>query len=74
MEDETQIKKVRELYSKVVEVQFGFMGEGEFRLQKIYSDVKKITIAYAMIVLCVAIVVQAVETALQNGNIELERH
>lgn len=41
MEDETQLKKVRELYSKLVEAQFSFMGKGEFCLQKIYSTVKK---------------------------------
>lgn len=40
MEDGTQLKKVRELYSKLVEAQFSFMGKGEFRLQKIYSTVK----------------------------------
>jgi hypothetical protein len=41
MEDGTQLKKVRELYSKLVEVQFGFMGKGEFCLQKIYFAVKE---------------------------------
>ena len=41
MEDGTQLKKVRELYSKLVEVQFSFMGKGEFRLQEIYSAVKE---------------------------------
>lgn len=41
MEDGTQLKKVRELYSNIVEVQFGFMGKGEFRLQDIYFAVKE---------------------------------
>ena len=41
MEDETQLKQVRELYSKLIEDQFSFMGKGEFHIQKIYSTVKK---------------------------------
>jgi hypothetical protein len=41
MKDGTQLKKVRELYSKLVEVQFGFMGKGEFRLKEIYAAVKR---------------------------------
>jgi len=41
MEDGTQLEKVRELYSKLVEAQFSFVGKGEFRLQKIYSTVKE---------------------------------
>lgn len=41
MEVGTQLKKVRELYSKLIEAQFSFMGKGKFHLQKIYSTVKK---------------------------------
>jgi len=41
MEDGTQLKKVRELYSKLVEAQFSFMGKGEFHLKEIHSAVKK---------------------------------
>lgn len=41
MEDGSQHKKVRELYSKLVEAQFSLMGEGEFHLQEIYSAVQK---------------------------------
>jgi hypothetical protein len=41
MEDESQHQQVRELYSNLLEARFSFMGEGEFRLQEIYSAVQK---------------------------------
>ncbi len=41
MEDGEQLKKVRELYSTLVEIQFAFMGNGEFSLKEIYTAIKK---------------------------------
>lgn len=41
MIDQTQLEKVRELYSQVVKARFNFMGKGEFCLQKIFSIVRK---------------------------------
>lgn len=33
--------KLSQLYSKLIEEEFGFLGQGEFDLQSIYSAVKK---------------------------------
>ena len=41
MVNQTQLEKVRQLYSQLIETRFNFIGKGEFCLQKIYSIVRE---------------------------------
>jgi hypothetical protein len=41
MKHSIEWEKIRELYLKLRETQFCFLGNGEYRLQEIYSAVKK---------------------------------
>ena len=41
MVNQTQLEKVRQLYSQLIETRFDFIGKGEFCLQKIYSIVRE---------------------------------